>query len=351
MGQSWIIYNIDKGMKLGFTEEFGLAFAEGREAASLAKLLPSAAVKFPKDPLEGQPYIEARKYKSSQTGICDLPCELQDAIFSELRDPVDVVAFCLTASHFWRIGLSHYKALYMDHVRHAEDWSGDRLICMGDDTQDRPDGLITNEHFELLITAYFYRHYCAPYGINELLGEFSQSLCKRQWPHTCNFTQRCKLTKRNPLSRQRQKRLKKSRVSLDDEPANDLPEFLPLFKKYVPERHCVLRNLSQKVYVRQDALALKSDADASVYYMSFGSLVLARIAWSTDSGMAMAYATEHDLHRGVWAGDRFDVVNMEAIEHDDGWTDVGAGARKQLNEMWEDRFGSGWENKVRKWEL
>ncbi|KAF8916457.1 hypothetical protein CPB85DRAFT_1289780 [Mucidula mucida] len=357
MGQFWTIFNIDKGMRTGSLGKFGQAFTEGGAAASLVKLLSSSSVQFPKDPLEGQPYKEARKRKSSQTGICDLPCELHDAIFAELRDPVDVVAFFLTASHFWRVGLYHYKALYMDHIRHAEDWSGDRLICMGDYADDWPEGLISNKRFEELEASYSYYFDDEPRNFYELLSEFSQGLRERQsqWP-TYSFTPRCKLNEWNPLSREYRESRKKRGISLqDDGPVNDLPKYLPLYKydfkawldlsetrslKSAEHRErsehkgpCILRNLSKKVYVRRDALALKSDdARTSVYYI---------IAWSNDRGMAMQYATDHDLHRGVWAGDRFDIVNIEAIEHDDDWTDVSAAAKKQLEEMWEDSYGNG----------
>lgn len=311
MGQFWTIFNIDKGMRTGSLGKFGQAFTEGGAAASLVKLLSSSSVQFPKDPLEGQPYKEARKRKYSQyvsqlsefslraywesrTGICDLPCELHDAIFAELRDPVDVVAFCLTASHFWRIGLYHYKALYMDHIRHAEDWSGDRLICMGDYADDWPEGLISNERFEELEASYSYYFDDEPRNIYELLSEFSQGLRERQsqWP-TYSFTPRCKLNEWNPLSREYRELRKKRGISLqDDGPVNDLPKYLPLYKydfkawldlsetrslKSAEHRErsehkgtCIL-DLSKKVYVRRDALALKSDdARTSVYYMSFG---------------------------------------------------------------------------------
>ncbi|KAF9027733.1 hypothetical protein BDZ89DRAFT_1066648 [Hymenopellis radicata] len=348
MGQCWTIFNIDKGMCIDLLgPKFGEALAEGREAKSLTKLLPLAAVKFPKDPLEGQPYKEAQKRMASKTGICDLPLELQDAIFSELSDPVDVIAFCLTALHFWRIGLPHYKALYMDYVRHAEDWSGDRLICMGDYAEDWPEGLITDERLEWLKASYIYYYGCEPGNISELLGMFSHVLRRWQWP-TYDFPRRFQL-KRNFLSRPRQKRLKFCPLY-----NYDVSAWFDLTQSLGSSEHggtCILRNLSKKVYVRQDALALKSEDGASVYYMSFGSLVLARIAWSNDPSMAMAYASDHDMHRGVWAGDRFDIVFADVIDHEDQWTDVSTAARKELDEIWESEFGTGWEDEVRQREL
>ncbi len=63
MGETFFIANIDKGVCIGSLGTFGEFF---EECARLAELVASAGIEFPKDPLEGQPYTEARKYKSSQ---------------------------------------------------------------------------------------------------------------------------------------------------------------------------------------------------------------------------------------------------------------------------------------------
>ncbi len=228
----------------------------------------------------------------------------------------------MTASHFWRVGLPHYKALFMEHVRHTYDWSADPLICMGDYAKDWPKGFITDEWYRSRKSSFISRYGREPDDIYDLLGMLSQGLGDRQqeWP-TYDFQRRCELIDLNPLSRERWKRFRKFKSAavpkVDDGLLNDLPEFLPRYKYdfspwlslhttrmvYALEKGgVVLRNLSKKVYIRQDALALKSDDDATVYYMSFGSLVLARIAWSSNRSMAMEYATDHDLHRGVWTG-------------------------------------------------
>ncbi|KAF9027727.1 hypothetical protein BDZ89DRAFT_1134015 [Hymenopellis radicata] len=341
MGRTSSSSTLTRGLYRGLGK-FGEFFPSGHQSVQITELVSSAGIEFPKDPLEGMPYIEARKYKSSQTGICDLPCELQDAIFAELRDPVDVVAFCLTASHFWRVGLSHYKALYMDYISHAGDWSGDRLICVGGNAEDWPEGLISDEELEKLKASYPFSHLWTP-NISSLFHECSQSLWDLRWPPQYEFSGRCKLEIQNPWL-----------VNSLPLYRYDFSAWLNLFREAFSiydlgkRGPYVLRNLSKKVYVRQNALALKSGTDASVYYMSFGSLVLARIAWSTDSGMAMAYATDHDMHRGAWAGDRFDVVRIKAIKHDDDWTDVSPAAMKELSEIWESEFGRGWEDTVRK---
>ncbi len=224
----------------------------------------------------------------------------------------------------------------MDHIRHTEDWSGDRLICLGEYSSDWPES-IHNEELELLMESYTYHFSREPDNIDQLLCAFSHSLRKIHWPYEYHFTRRCRLTKRHRPSRDF-----KAWFGLSDALENLEPQ-----SKSENDGTHVLRNLSKKVYVCQDALALKSDDGcAPLYYISFGSLVLARIAWSSDDS-GMGIADDADLHRGVWAGDRFDIVNLATVEHDDGWTDVSAEARMRLDEMLEDLYGSDWECYVR----
>ncbi len=64
MGQYWTIFNTSKGLCLNSLGEFGVFFTDERIAAWLVTLLSSAGVEFPKDPLDGQPYTELRKYDS-----------------------------------------------------------------------------------------------------------------------------------------------------------------------------------------------------------------------------------------------------------------------------------------------
>ncbi|KAF8916445.1 hypothetical protein CPB85DRAFT_1559548 [Mucidula mucida] len=373
MGQYWEILNADKGVSLGCMGNFSLG---GHEAATIVKLISAAT-----------------KYKSARTGICDLPCELQDAIFAELCEPVDVFAFYLTASHFWRIGLSHYKALYMDYVRHAKDWSGDRLVCIGDGADGLPKGLFTDEDLDILEDSYFDCYGEEPSLDLELTDTF-RKLRDVQWPGSYRFTNRCKLTRWNPLARLAERKPKRritpavrrrnrsstpEKLLEEDEPGNDLPLYLPLYKYkfsdwvYLPAasgtrdhaRPCILRNLSKRVYVRDDFLTLeKEDAnedvggekekadeekDAGPYYVSYGSLLVLRIAWSSD----LTWRTTHDreLCRGIVAGDRFDIVNIDAIDHEEGWTDVSTEGRELLIQVCKEKFGDRWQAEVREMEM
>ncbi|KAF8916443.1 hypothetical protein CPB85DRAFT_285168 [Mucidula mucida] len=313
-------------------------------------------------------------YGASRTGLCHLPCELQNIIFSKVDDPVDVFAFCLTASYFWRIGLPHFKALYIAHAGDCQDWRGDRLICMGDYATDCPEGLFTDAELEMMKEEFCYDYDYDASRMRHIVIYPSRSISDVRWP-TYEFYKRCTLKDWNPWARPPRPVLKNPRLAaaiakfrpVDDEPSNDLPEWLPRYKYDFsawrdmelpqasssddPKKPRALRNLSKKVFVRESALALTRNGSSSVYHMSFGSLVLARIAWSTDPDMRMAYCESHDIHRGIWAGDRFDVVDIDAMEDGDGWTDVSAAARKELEEIWESEFEDDWQAVVRKQKL
>ncbi len=378
MGEFFHIFNIDKGLFTSSLGKWAEFFHDGHAATDTTSLLSSKGnIKFPKDPLEGQPYKALRKRKSSKyvpdisvvlvaliysacrIGICDLPFELQDAIFALFRDPVDVLAFCLTASHFWRVGLPHFKALYTRHVLDSQAWGGDRLICMGEYTCNYPEGLLTESELKNLKASY--RRYF-PHSedalISDILIKCSHSYHSVRWPTSYDFAKRCRLTKRPPEMKRRM--IASSALSSDSD--DDLPipialyqydfsawfERSPFLKSYNREKPCVLRNLSKHVYIRDDALAVteRDTADSSFLHgMSFGDVILSRILWS--ESLDISTTQSDDSYRGIWAGDRLDIVNIDAVENDEGWTDVSVGAFEDLRDIWESYYGELWVEELR----
>lgn len=107
----------------------------------------------------------------------------------------------------------------------------------------------------------------------------------------------------------------------------------------------VLRNLSKHEYVRE--MAIKVDGIDHGYYPShavgFGEVVLSRISWSTSNSCGMAY--NGDIHRGVWAGDRFDITTVDQIELADGgieWTDISREVATEMSAIWVSEYGPEW---------
>ncbi|KAF8285047.1 hypothetical protein DL93DRAFT_2092278, partial [Clavulina sp. PMI_390] len=79
----------------------------------------------------------------------------------------------------------------------------------------------------------------------------------------------------------------------------------PYDRCYIPVGGMILRNLSKKEYVRSKTLGVDDDA------WGFGKVLLCRTLWSSSRSTSMVWSQEYDRewHRGVWAGDAFDIVS------------------------------------------
>ena len=54
---------------------------------------------------------------------------------------------------------------------------------------------------------------------------------------------------------------------------------------------------------------------------------------------------EGDIHRGVWAGDRFDIITIDQFKLADGekeWKDVSDEVAKEVTEIWGSEYGEKW---------
>lgn len=76
-----------------------------------------------------------------------------------------------------------------------------------------------------------------------------------------------------------------------------------------------------------------------------GQVLLSRIGWSSDPSCSMPYNEHLQLHRGSWAGDRFDVRVLDdviqSMKNEGGWTDISRTAAKDVYELYKDDFCLG----------
>ncbi|KAG9004668.1 hypothetical protein FRB93_010158 [Tulasnella sp. JGI-2019a] len=94
----------------------------------------------------------------------------------------------------------------------------------------------------------------------------------------------------------------------------------------------VLCNLSKREYLRQETIKAHGRA-------GFGTFLLARICWSWDPSVSMKYTG--GIHRGIWAGDRFEITTIEAMKGGvTNWKDVSEEMGKEMATIWEIEFGS-----------
>ena len=182
-----------------------------------------------------------------------------------------------------------------------QSWAGDRIICLGDYHEDLPDGILSiseqeeldraDEGEKMTLYAFAREHYQSVDGISAF-----------------------------------------NRAQLSG-------------------GHWILRNLSKYEYVREEAVkvaSMEGTADIFSSEIGFGQVLLSRICWSTDDSCAMCY--DKDIHRGVWAGDRFDITTInQVVVKDSGkqWTDVSDEVEKEMTEIWVSEYGKKWlERKV-----
>jgi len=116
--------------------------------------------------------------------------------------------------------------------------------------------------------------------------------------------------------------------------------------KYYPEdQPWILRNLTTKEFVRSEAIALRPEDihGPRIEGLGFGEVVVSRISWSTSPTMSISDKSK--IHRGVWAGHRFDITTLARhVKETKGeeWRDVSEEVAREIAGIWEDEYGPDW---------
>ncbi|TFY70226.1 hypothetical protein EVG20_g2772 [Dentipellis fragilis] len=315
MGQFWCIVNLDK-CQVESLAKMGETFHEG----PLARIMLS-----PPPPIKLVPYFKPPPSSPSPfkaRGIHGFPNEMVDEIFGHLDDYVDCIRLALTGRRYWNLARPHIRRAMTAHFA-SLSWAGDRLICVGDgnDVDDLPPALKTGEFTGVDLTslqeeykrAYKFFRPIEGLGRNALRLKIMGDLEKDMY--------------------------KNRRKPLPYELSSSADIFMDCIPEDVGDDLLVLRNLSKHEFVRYSELPLDlvpvrqylSQADVDLTWAA-----LARICWSTDSGIAMSY--DGDMHRGIWAGDRLDIVPIEELQEAGkvgegeaaGWKDVSKAVAREL---------------------
>jgi hypothetical protein len=278
-------------------------------------------------------------------------------IFNHLDTYADALRLGVTSSSVWKCGEHRIRDLYQQE---RAPWKGHRLICLGDYVKDLPDQLNNAKSLcELATTVgYSYRDCHVWFGA-DASEKWTRRLCKlaqgiyqnavavdrgfhlrtdyqlledvrsvpgaAAWVYDPRVYGSLMNSKRYPSYA--------NPIDSDEEDAEEVEEYLE-----PPEPVMVLRNLSKRVYLRSDTLPFTGRDRV----WGFGRAILSRICWSTDPSVSML--CEGDIHRGVWAGDRFDVVELDdfgaSIEEleSSGWKDVTSEVREELIAIWKTNF-------------
>lgn len=288
----------------------------------------------------------------------DLPVEILTIIVHEIDEIISVVCLSLTNNTFYAIGFSELVLRF----KHLDSWIGDRIICVGDycEVDDFPNDVFTPEEITEMQALpsdsrslqYFLSDRCLRYqryGTTLFDSAFWQA------------ASRMKLIWR-PLPEQ------KKLLSLVEIPKK--------YEHYLQEVESTaswaLCNLTTGEFVRAEAVErfASQDADASDSESSgeddkeendaddtrdsessegegdpaaapvgpfvgdrvtFGEILGINISWSSYPTIAMRNTS--DIHRGRWAGHRFELAPMDNLRRlQDGkqWRDVSKEHIKKL---------------------
>jgi hypothetical protein len=213
------------------------------------------------------------------------------------------------------------KSLILDRAVH---WAGDRIICVGCDLDrgDLPQNLLSTQEEEMLDRDF---DEYPESNVDDRLETYCDTDISRSAFEPSDLLRR--LVYPTHLPWQYQKTMLTTYISIG-------------------YRMDILRNISKRQYVRRRALR-KMACPRHWHWdtVDLGHIVMSRICWSSDSSVAMSY--KGDIHRGVWAGDRFDITSADALDEKDEngqaveWTDVTDEVLKEMFEIWWCQYGGG----------
>ncbi|GLB44908.1 hypothetical protein LshimejAT787_1802450 [Lyophyllum shimeji] len=263
-------------------------------------------------------------------GLGRLAAELVDMIYEHMECLEDVTYFAITCQRYYEIGRRHLEARLEDAL--IISWAGNRLICLGDNTtmDDLPERMLTDREVQFL---------AEKFGNTEDGGDERDSHAWEQ----LSFLHRLR-----PDSSVNQ-----TKAQHGDYHRHGIISWTSLLRMYrrihwtdvvllrelvEPNRGLcprdvyldgafVLRNLTTKEYVRGSTVydLYVSEAPWAGKILLEHALIV-RITWSSDPSMAMLYQGPLEVHRGVWAGHRFDVCEIDDVEDEEGPIDGWRGA-------------------------
>lgn len=213
----------------------------------------------------------------------------------------DTLCLSLSCSYFFRLLASEVQAHLIED---AAPWAGDRLIYIGAEVSSYPYGIATDEE----------QHEWERHGAKAMYRLADASLAEQM-----RFEGDERAAERpRTLMRRVQQRLTDSDRGL----LKRLLKRRELSSKD-PSSSPVLRNLTTKQYIRDEAIANSDHA------FSLGEVIVTFALWfDSDSPTRLS-------HKGEWAGHRFDIATLADVA--EGWTDVSATAVNNLEKIEEPR--------------
>ncbi|KAI0029786.1 hypothetical protein K488DRAFT_55625 [Vararia minispora EC-137] len=321
MGQYWLIINVDSKQQ-GYFGNLRNCFFDGILSRFLSARL------CPLQPLPEMPKIAPTSKPADTNSNAEranplsLPNELLYEIASNISDFADLLCFAASCHKVWDV----CSEAVQEWVDEWATWDRCHIILLGDYTDELPENLLDKED-EADIREWLAEPNASKYEVGRSFYSYASDC------YSSIFS-----------SESARRRLKSA---LKDRPLSGAPAAAIERMLEVPDpKYTVLRNLSQKLYVRQKAVdelreelvsEFKSMGYPSAANLNLGDAVVCNICWSNDRSTSMSV----DLTDGPWAGDCFDIVSMDELETDEEfsqWGDASKDVCATLRDCYESEY-------------
>ncbi|CAL1696901.1 unnamed protein product [Somion occarium] len=367
MGQGWLVVNLDKHEVLS---EYAAKLGEDLPTGAYSKLAnllarPVGGRTMDRKDLDekveemkdrgSSPPRSKRNNSSPHNRLTDktgsrlvshgamqkLPKEVLGMIFAGFDEYEDIMRLSLTNTTLFLIG---YKCIQKRYMHEIPSWAGDRLICLGEytDAEDLPEGVFNEEETT---------------GIKQLFVEpddedEEEPTCV--WDYFRQNGGEFKKAKQFTGAGKDSFKFLRRDLKLKDHGMLEYQLFYYLNKPrpdYSENGTWVLCNLSKREYVDTGAISTLTDKNPRGPFfegrMTLGEVLVSRICWSTDASTSLVY--EGDIHRGAWAGDRFEITTVEKLKPNQAgsqWKNVSDEIVKEMEAIWQGEYGDDWRKRA-----
>ncbi|GFP53144.1 hypothetical protein TASIC1_0002032800 [Trichoderma asperellum] len=271
--------------------------------------------------------------------LLDLPIELLWRIFQHAGTIQDVLGLGLAYPSLRGIAQRQLQ----DHFRQLFGrWANHNIVCAGEyvEAHDFPPGLFSIEDLEVLRQREHQAYsedteetiWIAPTSLHDFTSGGVSDIQKEPCMRGEIFRLREYLSMREWCT-------SADMVNIGLRPRSDR-EFFPTNEPWI------LRNLTQKQFVRAEAIALKPEFihGPDINILGFSEVLLSRICWSSSPAFGIEDPT--NICRGVWAGHRFDITTLarhrEKTAGENDWVDVSDEVAQEIATIWQSNLGADW---------
>ncbi|KAI9474895.1 hypothetical protein BX667DRAFT_340408 [Coemansia mojavensis] len=268
MRQSWFVICLDihQGFKVNRLGDAIYAFAPEYIEEQITRS------KFTFNPLPIMPPKNLKALSSLEK----LPFEILEKISSYSLSIDDVFCFAMACYRTLEIG---QRIIAKRGKKLLSPWAGKRIICVGKYGKDYPENVLTEKEKAIMSEKSLY-NYADNFSCAYVYDESYYYKCPRVYKYCYGSSVLMFILKRfmailSPVSRD--------------------------------EAKLVLLNMTTNEYVRKSRILPE-------YGFGFGHIILLHACWS--SNLSTGIYCEEEIHRGPWAGHRFEITSIDLVNQD-----------------------------------